>query len=111
MKTAEIKKDNFEELVLHAKTPVLIDFWAPWCGYCRRLSPAVDQLAEDYDGKLLIGKINIDDQPELAERFEVETIPTLILFENGRGSEPFVAPQSRAQLVDWLKEQGKKAGL
>lgn len=111
MKIVEIKKDNFEELVANAKPPVLVDFWAPWCGYCRRIAPAVDQLAEDYDGKIVVGKINIDEEPELAERFEVETIPTLILFEDGKDSEPFVAPQSRAQIVEWLKENGKKVDL
>lgn len=103
MKPIAITKENFEILVLKAEKPVLVDFWAPWCVYCRRINPAIDQLAEQYAEKLTVGKINIDEEPELAERFQVDTIPTLLLFRDGQAGEPLVAPGSKAQIVEWAE--------
>ena len=97
-----ITKENFEEVVLHSDKPVLVDFWAPWCGYCRRIATVLDQVAQQFDGKLVVGKINIDEEPELEEQFEVEVIPTLFLFKNGETGEPIVNPGSKAQLIDWM---------
>ena len=101
MSDTTIGKAKYEKEVLQSDLPVMVDFWAPWCGYCRRLSPVVDQLDGAYEGRLVIGKINIDDEPELAEKYTVETIPTLLVFRNGQAGEPLIAPGSKAQIVEW----------
>ena len=101
MAVVKLTGANFEQEVMQADQPVLVDFWAPWCVYCRRIGPAVDQIAQQYDGQLVVGKVNIDEQPELEERFQVDTIPTLLLFRDGKAGEPLIAPGSKAQIVDW----------
>ena len=83
MAVVTITKENFEQEVLQSAKPVLLDFWASWCGPCRMLSPVVDEVAEERTD-VKVGKVNVDEQPELAERFGVETIPTLMLFQKGR---------------------------
>ncbi len=82
-KAMEITNVNFDEKVLNSTQPVLVDFWAEWCAPCRMLSPLIDEVAGQYGEKAKIGKVNIDEQPELAQRFGVMSIPTLILFKDG----------------------------
>ena len=106
MSVTNITAENFNTEVLESEKPVLLDFWAPWCGYCRRLSPVIDQLDAAYEGRLSIRKVNIDEEPELADTYEVETIPTLYLFQKGKAPVSVIAPQAKSQVTDWLKENG-----
>ncbi len=83
MAVVKITADNFEEEVINSKIPVLIDFWATWCGPCQMQGPVVDEAADEFAGKLKVGKINVDEEGSLAQKYSVMSIPTLILFENG----------------------------
>ena len=101
----EINKDNFEKEVLRSEKPVVADFWAPWCGYCRRLAPAIDRLESEYGDKLKFVKIDTDDNAALADEYGVDTIPTLIVFRDGEAVASAVNPGSQAAVVEWLKEK------
>ena len=83
-KVSQIEKETFDEVVLSSTKPVLIDFFAPWCGPCKRLAPTVDEIASDFAGKIEVYKVDIDSQPELAQRFETLSVPTLVFFREGR---------------------------
>ena len=98
----EITQQNFEAEVLGSSVPVLVDFWASWCGPCRMLSPVVDELAEQYDGKVKFGKVNVDEQPRLAMNYSVESIPTLLLFRDGRAVDKSVGVVPKSQIEQML---------
>ncbi len=83
MAVVKVTADNFEEEVIKSKIPVLVDFWATWCGPCQMQGPVVDEVAEEFAGKLKVGKINVDEEGSLAQKYSVMSIPTLILFQNG----------------------------
>ncbi|MEX0877034.1 MAG: thioredoxin [Phycisphaerales bacterium] len=89
----EITDSNFDDLI-QSDTPVLVDFWAPWCGPCRALAPTIDKLADEMGDKAQIGKLNIDDHPELAARYGVQSIPTVYVFKNGEPTDKFVGIRS-----------------
>ena len=101
MSVLTITSENFEAEVLNASKLVLIDFWAPWCGPCRMLSPVVDEIAEETD-VAIIGKVNVDDEGELAQRFGVMSIPTLILFRGGKPVAQTVGVQPKQAILDML---------
>ena len=93
---------NFEQFVLQAKTPVLVDFWAPWCGPCRMVAPVVDDLAGEYAETVNFGKVNVDENPQLASRYGVMSIPTLIIFKEGKPFSNIVGFKPKAELKQSL---------
>lgn len=103
MAAKELTAANFDETINNAQKPVLVDFWASWCGPCKMFSPIVDEFAQENQGKVKVGKINIDEEPDLAAQFRVMSIPTAMLFENGQVKETLVGVQPKARLEAMTK--------
>ena len=101
MSVQTVTNDNFDSLVLQSEKPVLLDFWAPWCGPCRMVSPLVDEIADERDD-IVVGKVNVDEQPELAMQFGVMSIPTLLVFKNGEVAQQAVGARPKEELLALL---------
>jgi thioredoxin 1 len=95
----ELTDSNFEEMVLKSDKPVLVDFWAEWCGPCRMVAPIVNELAVEYEGKMVVGKVDVDSNPEVAQKFGIRNIPTILFFKNGEIADKQVGAVPKSKLV------------
>jgi thioredoxin 1 len=102
MAELKITRENFEREVMNSDKPVLIDFWAPWCGPCRMLSPTISEIAEDFKDKVKVGKVNVDDEEELAAMFRVSSIPLLVVMKEGKVVNSAVGVRPKDQIVNMI---------
>jgi len=103
-KPVEVDDTTFEEKVINEKTPVLVDFWAPWCGPCRAVAPILDELAEEYKGKMTIARLNVDEAPQSASKYGISAIPTMLLFKDGKPVSQIVGFRPKPELKKALDE-------
>lgn len=99
-----ITTENFEQEVINSKLPVLIDFWATWCGPCQMIAPTVEEIAEEYEGRIKVGKINVDDERDLAVSFGISSSPTLVLMKNGKAADMMVGLRTKDEIVKMFEE-------
>ena len=102
MSEITITKNNFESEVLNSTIPVIIDFWAPWCGPCRMIAPAVEEIANEYEGSIKVGKVNVDEEGELAATFKIISIPTIVLVKDGKITAQAVGYMTKDKLIKEL---------
>ncbi len=102
MATHKVDQANFQDEVLSADVPVVVDFWAEWCGPCKAIGPSLEEISDEMEGKVKITKLNIDENPDLAAQYGVRSIPTLLLFKNGETASMQVGAKPKTALVDWI---------
>ena len=104
MPEVTLNEGNFDQEVLKSDLPVMVDFWAVWCGPCKMIAPVVDELAKEYDGKLKVGKVDVDNNQQIAMQFGIRSIPTLLVFKGGKVVEQIVGAAPKKTLVDKLSK-------
>ena len=102
MGPVKVTDQNFQSTVLDSKIPVRIDFWAEWCGPCRQIAPALEELANEYEGKLTVAKVNIDENPQVPTKYGVRGIPTLMIFQNGQVAATKVGALPKTKIKEWI---------
>lgn len=103
-KIVKLTKSNFEQEVVNSDKPVFVDFWAQWCGPCRAVAPIVDELANEYDGKIKVAKVNVDEEGELAQKFRVMSIPTLMVFKSGEVADKIIGARPKDELASVIEK-------
>jgi len=106
MSSVKVTDESFESDVLQAETPVLVDFWAEWCGPCKQIAPALEQIADELAGKVTIAKLNIEESPTTPSRYGVRGIPTMMLFKGGQMASMKVGAMPKQKILEWLSEAG-----
>lgn len=99
-----MNQELFNQTAMEGSRPVLVEFWAPWCVYCRRIAPALDKLASQYADSLLVGQVNIDEEAQLAKKEQIEVVPTLVLYRNGKALGSIAAPESKARIEEFIRQ-------